>query len=236
MLALSSDKNPPAHRKSSRCADLLSSISALPFPARPAIISSVTIQTTAAILAGGQSTRMGVDKAFVNVSGQPLVERVLARVEGLADETLISANQPDAFAHLGLPVYPDILPGKAALGGIYTAISKARGEHVLVVAVDMPFLNRDLLAYLLSLREGYDVVAPRLDGYPQATHAVYGKACLDPIRRKLDVDRLKIIGFYDEVRVRYVDEDEMRPFDPDLRSLVNVNTPADLSDAQRLSE
>lgn len=196
----------------------------------------VTPATTVAVLAGGLSSRMGSDKAFINVAGQPLIERVLSRVAGLADEIIISANRPEKFAYLGLPTYPDILPGKAALGGIYTAVSQAHGAHTLVVAVDMPFLNRDLLAFLLSLREGHDVVAPRLDGYPQATHAVYGKGCLEPIRRKLDADRLKIIGFYDEVRVRYVDEDAMRPYDPDLRSFVNVNTPDELSDVRGAAE
>jgi molybdopterin-guanine dinucleotide biosynthesis protein A len=176
---------------------------------------------------------MGTDKSFVRILGQPLIERVLARVEGLADEVVIITNRPAEFAYLGVPLFEDIVPGKAALGGIYTALSRVRGEHTLVVAVDMPFLNPDLLAYLLSLRQGYDVVAPRLEGYPQATHAVYGKACLDPIRRKIEVNRLKIVDFYDQVRARYVDEDEMRPFDPALRSFVNVNTPDELSDAQR---
>jgi molybdopterin-guanine dinucleotide biosynthesis protein A len=175
---------------------------------------------------------MGTDKAFLEMSGQPLIERVLARVEGVADEIIISANRPEAFAYLGLPTFADIVPGKAALGGIYTAVSQARGEHTLVVAVDMPFLNRDLLAYLLSLREGYDVVVPRLDGYLEPTHAVYSKACLKPMRRRINANRLKVIDlFYDEVRVRYVDEEAMRPYDPELRSFVNVNTPDDLAQA-----
>lgn len=191
-----------------------------------------SIQTTVAVLAGGQSSRMGRDKSFVEVEGQHLIERVLEIVTGLADETIISTNRPDAFAHLGLPTFTDVVPDKGSLGGIYSAVTHARGQHTLVVAVDMPFLNRDLLAYLLSLRHGHDVVAPRLDGYPQATHAVYSKACLEPMRCRIDAGRLKIIRFYDEVRVRYVDEGEMTPFDPDLRSFVNVNTPDELADAQ----
>lgn len=193
----------------------------------------MSIQTSVAILAGGKSSRMGTDKAFLEFAGQPLVERVLARVEGLADEVVLVANQPEAFFYLGLPLYTDIIPDRGPLGGIYTAVSSTHGEHTLVVAVDMPFLSRDLLAYLLSLRAGYDVVAPHLQKYPQGTHAVYGKACLEPIRRDVEAGHLKIIGFYDEVRVRYVDEDEMRPFDPALRSFVNVNTPDELSDARR---
>ena len=198
--------------------------------------SSEKTQVSVAVLAGGKSSRMGTDKSLLEVLGQPLIERILARVEGLADEVIVITNQLADFAYLGVPLFADIVPNKGSLGGIYTAISRATGEHTLVVAVDMPFLQPGLLAFLLSLREGYDVVAPRLDGYPQATHAVYSKACLVPIRRKIDANRLKIIGFYDEVRVRYVDEDEMRPFDPALRSFINVNTPDELTAARRMLE
>jgi molybdopterin-guanine dinucleotide biosynthesis protein A len=187
------------------------------------------IETTLAILAGGKSSRMGHDKAFVQIEGQPLIERVLGRTRGLTHETMIIANQAEKFGYLGLPCYADMIADLGPLGGIYTALTHAGGEHVLVVAVDMPFLNRDLLAYLLSLRVGCDIVAPRLDRYPQATHAVYGKGCLPAIRASIEAGVLKVIGFYRDVRVRTVDEPEMLPFDPGLRSFTNVNTPDELA-------
>ena len=136
-------------------------------------------QVSVAVLAGGKSSRMGTDKALLEVLGQPLIERVLARVEGLADEVIVITNQPADFVYLDIPLFADIVPNKGSLGGIYTAISRATGEHTLVVAVDMPFLQPGLLAFLLSLREGYDVVAPRLEGYPQAMlKLLYGELVL----------------------------------------------------------
>ena len=192
---------------------------------------------TVAILAGGQSSRMGRDKAFIEIAGQPLIERILGRVGSLGGETILIANQPEDYRHLGLPLYPDVLPGKSNLGGLYTALTNARHEHVLALACDMPFLNRDLLAYLLSLRDGYDVVAPlNRTGYPQSMHAVYGKGCLQPIRRRLEADQLKVIGFYDDVRVREVGDDEIDRFDPERLSFFNVNTPGDLAEARRLAD
>jgi molybdopterin-guanine dinucleotide biosynthesis protein A len=188
-----------------------------------------------AILAGGQSTRMGVNKAFVEIDGQPLIERLLARVDGLGNEALLITNDPASYRHLGLPMHADVIPGKSNLGGLYTALTRARHEHVLALACDMPFLNRDLLAYLISLREQYDVVIPlNREGYPQSMHAVYGKACLAPIRQRVEADRLKVIGFFPDVRVREVGDDELDRFDPERLSFFNVNTPQDLAEAQRL--
>jgi molybdopterin-guanine dinucleotide biosynthesis protein A len=192
---------------------------------------------TVAILAGGMSTRMGTNKAFIEIGGQLLIERVMARVRGLGSEIILIANSPAEYAHLGLPSYTDLLPGSGPLGGLYTALSRAANDYILALSCDQPFLNRDLLAYLLSLRQGYDVVVPlNRESYPQSMHAVYGKACLEPIRRRLDAGRLKVIGFFPDVRVREVAGDEIDRFDPDRLSFMNLNTPDDVTEARRLAE
>jgi molybdopterin-guanine dinucleotide biosynthesis protein A len=98
----------------------------------------------------------------------------------------------------------------------------------------MPFLNVSLLRHLLSLREGYDAIVPVTEGYPEPTHAAYSKACLPVIQRQLARGELKIARFFDRVRVRQVPEDEVRRFDPDLRSFFNINTPEDLAQALAL--
>jgi molybdopterin-guanine dinucleotide biosynthesis protein A len=101
----------------------------------------------------------------------------------------------------------------------------------------MPFLNPALLRYMIGLCEGdhFDVIVPRVDGYPQGLHAIYSKACLEPIRARLDADRLKVIGFYDDVRLRYLDEDEYQSLDPNGLAFRNVNTPEELADAQQIA-
>ncbi|NPV65843.1 MAG: molybdenum cofactor guanylyltransferase [Anaerolineae bacterium] len=187
---------------------------------------------TVAILAGGKSSRMGTDKSFVPLLGKTLIQHVLERVGSLGLPTILITNRPAAYAPLGLPMYGDLLAGKGSLGGLYTAISCSQTLYTLCVACDMPFLNPALLAHLISLRAGYDAIVPRLDGFPEALHAVYSKGCLGAIREKLEQDQLKAISFYGQVRLRFVEEDEVRRFDPALRSFVNVNTPEELARLQ----
>jgi molybdopterin-guanine dinucleotide biosynthesis protein A len=189
-----------------------------------------------AILAGGQSSRMGENKAFVTVGGVPIIERVIAQVRPLVSELTIITNTPDRYEHLGLPLHRDILPGKASLGGLYTAIETAAADYTLVVSCDQPFLNPDLLRYLNSLRQGYDVIVPlNRDDYPQSMHAIYGKACAVPIRQRLEADRLKVIGFFPDVKVREVRSEEIDRYDSQRWSFINVNTPEDLDRARELA-
>ncbi len=191
---------------------------------------------TLAIIAGGQSRRMGRDKAFVELGGSALIERVIRRSADLGQaETILITNKPAVFAYLGLPMYRDIQPGKGSLGGIYTALVKATSPAVLVLACDMPFVNNDLLRFMLTqLDAATDIVVPRVDGYPQALHAIYQKTCIAPIRAQLEANRLKIIRFYDQMRVRYLDEADYAEFDPTGASFANLNTPAELEQARQL--
>ena len=188
---------------------------------------------TVAIQAGGKSSRMGTDKSFVPFLGRPMIEVVRERVEGLGDELILITNTPEPYAYLGLPMFSDDYPDTGPLGGIYTAIRHARNQHVLIVACDMPWLNRPLLEYMIGLRETADVVVPRWDKFPEPLHAVYSQACLEPIREKLAAGMLKITAFYGRVSVRFVERPEIERFDPQGRSFVNVNTPDDLAEQQR---
>lgn len=189
-----------------------------------------------AILAGGQSKRMGRDKAFLTVGGVPVIERVIARVRSLTDDLFISTNDGEKYRQFGLPTVPDIIPNKAALGGIYSAIRVAKYEHVLVVACDMPFLNRPLLEHLIRLAPTADVVTPRIHKtQPETLHAVYSKTCLPAIEAKLAANRLRIIGFFDEVTVRYLEAPEISAFDPQLHSFLNMNTPDDWQTLDQLA-
>ena len=187
---------------------------------------------TIAIQAGGKSSRMGTDKSFVPFLGRPMIEIVLERVAGLGDELLIVTNKSDDYAYLGLPMFADDYPDTGPLGGIYTAVNHARHERTLVVACDMPWLNRPLLVYMVGLREAADVVVPRWDKFPEPLHAVYSKTCLEPMREKLEAGVLKITAFYGRVSLRFVEREEIARFDPEGRSFVNVNTPDDLAAQQ----
>jgi molybdenum cofactor guanylyltransferase len=188
---------------------------------------------TVAIQAGGKSSRMGTDKAFVPFQGRPMIEVVLERVAGLGDELILITNKPDEYAHLGLPMHGDIYPDSGPLGGIYTAVYHATHPHTLVVACDMPWLNRPLLEYMVALRETANIVVPRWEKFPEPLHAIYNKACLDPMEEKLRAQQFKITGFYGWVSVRFVERGEIERFDPGGRSFANVNTPEELAEQEQ---
>ncbi len=212
-------------------------------------------RVSAIILAGGQSRRMGRDKAFIEFEGKPLIQRVLERVQPLCAETIIVANDAAAYARFDLRVVPDIYPGKGSLGGIFSGLSAARETHALAVACDMPFLNGDLLRYLISLAPLFDVVIPRapdasgktprgargdaVRAHPRSEqpiakesnlhplHAIYSKNCLAAMQARIHAEDLRMVGFFDKVRVRMVSEEEVDRFDAEHWSFFNMNTPED---------
>jgi molybdenum cofactor guanylyltransferase len=188
-----------------------------------------------AILAGGRSSRMGTDKAFVRVLGRPLIEEILGQSAGLGMESLIITNRPAEYAYLGVPLFGDVLPDKGPLGGLYTALHSATRPHELCIACDMPFVVRPLLDYLISLIPQGDAIMPRLNGEAEPFRAIYSRACLAPIRAALDSGRMRMVSFFPDVRVRFVDEAEIDQFDPQHLSFFNVNTPEDLEQARRLA-
>ncbi|MGD8487748.1 MAG: molybdenum cofactor guanylyltransferase [Anaerolineae bacterium] len=187
------------------------------------------------ILSGGKSTRLGQDKSLLELEGQPLIARAAHRLAALSDDLIIVANDREQYEPLALParLVPDVRRGEGALMGIYSGLLAARHPYALAVACDMPFLNLPLLRYMLSLIDGYDVIIPRLDGYLEPLHAIYAKSCLPHMANLLDQGRRQIIAFFDQVRVRYV-EQELGDLDPQQLSFLNVNTPADWARAQSL--
>ena len=191
------------------------------------------------ILAGGRSRRLGRDKAVEPFAGKPLLRRVIDRIGPLTDEiVVVVADAPRAQAlplEAGERVAMDVYPDRGSLGGIFSGLAAANNEWGLVVACDMPFLNRALFEYMLGLRDGQDAVVPLPGAYPEPTHALYAKACLPHIEAKLQANDLKISGFFDQVRVRYVGEAEIGAFDPEFLSFFNVNSPEDLARARELA-
>jgi molybdopterin-guanine dinucleotide biosynthesis protein A len=180
---------------------------------------------------------MGQDKAFLEVGGRLVIERVLAQVGPLTDDLFINTNSPEKYARFGVRLVGDVYPDKATLGGIYSSIQAARQPHVLVVACDMPLLNMDLLRYLIGLASSADVIAPLIDpSQPETTHTIYSKNCLPAIEARLLQNKLKIIGFFDKISVRYVDRAEVSRFDPNFYSFINMNTPEDWQRVKTLVE
>lgn len=178
---------------------------------------------------------MGTNKALLEFGGMRIIEGLLRKMRPLFPEILIIANERDAYADLGVPVLPDRIPEKGSLGGIYTAVVHGVFPQAFCIACDMPLASPAVIAHLRDLAPGYDVVVPRTSEGYQPLHAVYGKTCLPHMEEMIRADRLKIDRLFPLVRVRTVEETELRPLDPSLCCFINVNTREELEAAVRLA-
>ena len=194
---------------------------------------------TIVIQAGGRSKRMGQDKALLPFLGEPLILRVINRISHLADEMLVTTNQPQDFSFLNVPLVSDITPGRGALGGLYTALSAATHNTVAILACDMPFINPDLIAaerdYLFKMQA--DLVVPTTENGMEPLHAVYRKdKCLQPVKDMIAADKWRVDSWYHLVKLEHFPLQEIRKSDPQLLSFKNVNTPQELEKAIRLAQ
>ena len=199
-------------------------------PKNPSHIYSPFQRITGIILAGGRSTRYGKNKAFAEIRGTPLVEKVIEVMESVFDRVILITNTPHEYAHLKLPMVEDLIKGIGPLGGIYTGLNAISEEAGFFVACDMPFLNAALVRHMVELQGGFDAVVPRVDWMIEPLHALYTRGSLTALKEQIDAHDYQIVRFFDRIRVRYLDEHELRAFDPKFRSFLNVNRPEDLLD------
>jgi molybdenum cofactor guanylyltransferase len=187
---------------------------------------------------GGKSTRLGRDKALEPFGTSSLLDRVLSRLSLFKSDIIIVAHAGQELGHLvqnqKLRVVFDIYPERGPLGGVYTGLFNSTTPYSLLVAGDMPFLNMDLLRYMIQLSPEFDLVAPRKGKYFEPLHAIYSHACLKPIEDMLNQGELKIDKLFDRVKIRYIDSTEIDRFDPQRLSFFNINTEDDLKKAKEL--
>ena len=190
------------------------------------------MKVTSIVLAGGKSLRMGRSKALETISGKSLIECVVERLRPLTNQILIATSQQqlDILVAGVAEILVDIYPDKGPLGGIYTGLLASRSSHSIVVACDMPFLNIELLRYMIELSGDFDAVVPRLGKGMgvESLHAIYSKSCLDSMKTQLERNQLEVNSFLNTVRVRYVEQAECQRLDPQLLSFFNINCQSDL--------
>ena len=196
---------------------------------------------TSIVLAGGRSSRLGREKLAEVIAGKSLIERAISSLSALSQEILIVISQKQARSSLSSYTYPkaktvvDLYPQKGSLIGIYTGLVHSSNLLNLAVACDMPFLNLDLLRYMVKIAPGFDVVIPRIGDQMEPLHAVYSKKCIGPMEDRIKQGNLRVTGFFDSVKVRYLGEEELDRFDPERLSFFNINTEADLKRARILA-
>jgi molybdopterin-guanine dinucleotide biosynthesis protein A len=193
-------------------------------------------EITCIVLAGGKSTRLRPNKIKETIGDQTLLERVLATLSIFDSDIIIvsseQASLPGIDHYHRARIVNDIYPGKGSLGGIYTGLSASKTHYNLVVAGDMPFLNINLLKYMIKIGEGFDLVAYHEDDKPELLHALYSRNCLAPMHSLIQQSSLRIIGILPFIKVRFLTAEEIERFDPQHLSFFNINTEADLIKAR----
>lgn len=184
-----------------------------------------------AVLTGGLSRRMGYDKALLRVSGETILARTLRVLGAVCDDITIIGDRPE-YHDYGFPVRHDMWPRSGPLGGLATAVSVAEHAYVLCLACDMPFVSCALLWAMADLPQNYDALVPRSGGSTHGErihplHAIYARRVGPVLERQVEAGNLRIADTLALLEVCYLDEAWLRIHDPDLRSIVNVNTPYD---------
>jgi molybdenum cofactor guanylyltransferase len=185
------------------------------------------------ILAGGRSSRMGEDKAFLELAGKPLIVRAVeVACEAVRDVKIV--GDPLKFAAFG-PVIEDVYRDRGPLGGIHAALTNSAAEWNLVLAVDLPFVPAQFLKYLLARAESSEatVTIPSLGKYFQPLCAVYRNAFVSAAERSLSQGKNKIDQLFPEVTVCAVSEEEIVASGFDASIFRNLNSPEEWRSAQR---
>lgn len=189
---------------------------------------------TAIILAGGKSSRMGRDKNTVLFDDEPLLLRSLRTLKDLFGEVVIVSNQDIPFETPEAKVVQDDVPHQGPLGGIAAGLKASHHEANFVVAVDMPFINANVVDYLAGFAEEFDAVVPMTIHGTEPLFAIYKKSCLPALNSVLVRGERKILSLLAEVNLKVVGYNELRELDKDGATFVNINTETDLRRAQAL--
>jgi len=186
---------------------------------------------TGIVLSGGESRRMGTDKAFLKVDGAPMIEHVLQSLRSVVSRIIIVTNRPESYAAYDAEVVIDACNKRGSLVGIYSGLLRSKADYNLVVACDMPFLNSRLLSYMANQADSYDIVLPRVGEFVEPLHAIYHKRLTTIMDRHIKRDQLQIRGIFSGLKIRYITEEEIDRHDPERRSFINLNTPNEYKEA-----
>lgn len=195
-------------------------------------------EVSGVVLAGGKSKRMGMDKRHLSVHGKPLLDRVTSVLLELFPEVLLVLAEEDISRQdERIRIVTDLIPDCAAVGGLYTGLYHSRYPRVFVVACDMPFINLAVIELFLQKIDATDIVMAQLVTGLQPLHGLYSKQCLPILKEMIDARDLRLQNIADKpgLTVHRVPEAEIQCLDPQLFSFLNVNSPADLELANKIS-
>ncbi len=197
---------------------------------------------TGTILAGGENRRIPLLKGHMEINGEKIIDSSVNLVKSLFGRVVISTNTPELYFYCGVPMIGDIINQRGPLTGIFSVLSNIKDDAIFVVACDMPFLNEQLMQYMVdkyrsqksevrsqkSTQEKYDAVIPVFEGKPQPLFGIYSKNILGIIEERLNKGLKRLKDLLTEINVLYIKEEEVRQIDPEGRSFLNINTMEDL--------
>lgn len=181
------------------------------------------MKATGVILAGGRSSRMKFNKAFAEISGQPVIEMIINKFIKYFDETIIISNEPEPYAHLGPTIFPDVFPRMGPVSGIHSGLYRASYDRIFVLGCDVPFIDMKLVDYMLRVLDDYDSVVPSIDGYLQPLAAVYSQKCLPILTECLETNRVKLVRIFEDLNALILTRDVLEKFGIPEEIFLNVN-------------
>lgn len=190
------------------------------------------MQISGIVLAGGRSSRMGRDKAWVELGGKPLVVRTLEAIRPVVHEVVVVTNEPEKYAKLDVRAVRDTIPGEGPLIGLQSGLKAIRNPWAFVATCDMPFLTTDFVYFLLRQTVRFDAVVPGDPKNRFPLSAMYSKTCVPAIEHEIGRGKREVVAFYENVRVRWIPMNVLKKVVDVDRVLFNVNTPEDLEKAK----
>src|SRR3989339_348634 len=192
---------------------------------------------TGVILAGGKNSRLpGEKKTFRKIGDKTILDNIYTVFSSLFKEVIIVVNDPEAFAGWDMTIVTDIIPSRCALAGLHAGLFYASYPYVYATACDTPFLRQSVVEHIVGkIEKGYDVIVPRTDDGLETLSAAYSKECIPLIEENLKKDIYMIKNFFRPGRVKEIPITELRPLDPELQFIFNVNTPEDLERARMMA-
>jgi molybdopterin-guanine dinucleotide biosynthesis protein A len=191
-------------------------------------------QISCIILAGGKSARMGREKASLRIGERTIIEEQSETLGRIFDEIIIVATSQNYFKNIDAKVVTDIIPDSGPLGGLYSGLAVSSNIHSFLIACDMPFINLQLIDYMIKQVGENDVVIPLSSKGMETLFAVYSLNCLETIRRQIEFRNLKLLDILNFFKVRYISQEEIEKFDPQEFSFFNVNSPEDYKEALKI--
>lgn len=182
------------------------------------------MNATGIILAGGKSSRMGQDKALLQLEGETLISRSIRELKRYVNEVIIVDNQQDKYPFSGVKRIKDNYQGLGPLAGIQAGLRAARGDYAFIMACDMPFFDGKIIKLLINNSPGFQVVVPRIHGYLEPLCALYAKSCLPIIENNIEKKNYKIVDIYSHVRVEYLNEAMFKEIADPYYMFANINT------------